>query len=76
MAVGDSSKPVPEVGGEQVLWQGSSVVDRFDVKKRSEGGSPVLSTVVLACDGESVKEGRARGQGGRQLVRGAARRYT
>jgi hypothetical protein len=36
-AVGDSGKPAPEVGGEQVLWQGGGVVDRFEAKKRSEG---------------------------------------
>jgi hypothetical protein len=36
-AVGDSSKPAPEVGGEQVLWQGSSVVDRFEAKKGRRG---------------------------------------
>jgi hypothetical protein len=44
-----------------VLWQGGSVVDRFEVKKTSEGGSPELSTVLLAGDGEPVTEARARG---------------
>jgi hypothetical protein len=28
--VGDSSKPAPEMGGKKVLWQGGSVVDRFE----------------------------------------------
>jgi hypothetical protein len=37
------------------------VVDRFEVKKTSEGGSPELSTVLLAGDGEPVTEARARG---------------
>jgi hypothetical protein len=36
-------------------------VDRFEVRKRSEGGSPELSTVVLAADGETAAEGRTGG---------------
>jgi hypothetical protein len=62
-AVGDSSKPASEVGGEQVLWQGGGVVDQFEAKKRSEGGSPELSTVVLAADGEPAVEARTGGRG-------------
>jgi hypothetical protein len=55
-AVGNSGKPAPEVGGEQALWQGGGVVDRFEVRKRSEGGSSELSTVALATDGETAVE--------------------
>jgi hypothetical protein len=50
------------------------VVDRFEANKRSEGGSPELSTAVLAVDGEPAVEARAGGRGGRRLGRGAARR--
>jgi hypothetical protein len=71
--VGNSGKPAPEVGGEQVLWQGGGEVDRFEAKKRSEGGSPEVSMVVLAAAGEPAVEARTRGQGGRRLGRGAAR---
>jgi hypothetical protein len=63
VAVGDSGKPASEVGGEQVLWQGGGVVDQFEAKKRSEGGSPELSTVVLAADGEPAVEARTGGRG-------------
>jgi hypothetical protein len=54
-------KPAPEVCGEQAVWLGGGVVDRFEVRKRSEGGSPELSTVVLAADGETAAEGRTGG---------------
>jgi hypothetical protein len=73
--VGDSGKPAPEVGGEQVLWQGGGMVDRFEVKKRSDGGSPELPTMMLAADGEPAAEARTGGRGGRRLgreLRGAA----
>jgi hypothetical protein len=69
-------KPAPEVCGEQAVWLGGGVVDRFEVRKRSEGGSPELSTVVLAADGETAAEGRTGGRGGRRLCRGAARHCT
>jgi hypothetical protein len=75
-AVGDSGKPASEVVGEQALWQGGGVVDQFEARKRSEGGSPQLSMVVLAADGETAAEARTRGQGGRRLSRGAVRRCT
>jgi hypothetical protein len=75
-AVGNSGKPAPEVGGEQALWQGGGVVDRFKVRKRSEGRAPELSMAALAADGETVAEGRTGCRGGRRLGRGAARRYT
>jgi hypothetical protein len=74
-AVGDFGKPAPEVGGEQVLWQGGGVVDQFEAKKWSEGGSLELSTMTLVADGEPATEARTRGRGGRRLVgelRGAA----
>jgi hypothetical protein len=52
------------------------VVDRFEVRKMSEGGSPKLSTVALAADGETAAEARTGGRGGWRLDRGAARRCT
>jgi hypothetical protein len=52
------------------------VVDRFEVKKRSEGGSPELSTTALAADWEPKAEAWTGGRGGRRLGRGAARRCT
>jgi hypothetical protein len=52
------------------------VVDRFEVKKRSEGGSPELSTTALAADWEPEAEAWTGGRGGRRLGWGAARRCT
>jgi hypothetical protein len=75
-AVRDSGQPAPEVGGEQVLWQGGGVVDYFEAKKRSEGGSPKLSTTVLVADEEPMMEARTGGRGGMRLGRGAARCCT
>jgi hypothetical protein len=49
--VRNSGKSAPEVGGEQVLWQGGGVVDRFEAKKRLERGSPEVSMVALAAAG-------------------------
>jgi hypothetical protein len=46
-ALGNFGKPAPKVGGEQALWQGGGVVDRFEARKMSEGGSPELSTAAL-----------------------------
>jgi hypothetical protein len=40
------------------------VVDRFEAKKRSEGGSPELSTAALTADGEPAAEARTGGRGG------------
>jgi hypothetical protein len=67
--VGNSGKPAPEVGGEQELWQGGGVVDRFEARKRLE-----LSMAMLAADGEMAGEARTGGRGGRRLGLGAARR--
>jgi hypothetical protein len=76
-AVGNSGKPAAELGGEQALWQGGGVVDRFKVRKRSGGGGSLeLSTAVLAADGETAVEARTGSRGGRRLGRGAARRCT
>jgi hypothetical protein len=75
-AVGNSGKSAPEVGGEQALWQGGGVVDRFEVRKRSEGGSPELSTVALVANGETAMKGRTGGRGGKRLGREATRRCT
>jgi hypothetical protein len=61
-------------GGEQALWQGGAVVDRFEARKWSGGGAPELSTAVLAVDLEMTAEARIGGRGGRRLGRGAARR--
>jgi hypothetical protein len=72
-AVGNSGKSAPEVGGEQALWQGVGVVDRFEVRKRSEGGSPELSTVVLVATGETAMKGWTGGRGGKRLGREATR---
>jgi hypothetical protein len=52
------------------------VVDRFEARKRSEGGSPELSTAVLVADGGTTAEAWTRGRGGKRLGRGAARRCT
>jgi hypothetical protein len=52
------------------------VVDRFEEKKRSEGGSPELSVAALTADWEPKVEARTGGRGGRRLGRVAARRYT
>jgi hypothetical protein len=76
VAVGDFGKPAPEVGREQALWQGGSVVDRFEARKRSEGGSPKLSTATPVADGETEAEAWTGGRGGRRLGWGAARRCT
>jgi hypothetical protein len=75
-AVGDSDKTAPEVGGDQTLRQGGGVVDRFEVRNRSEGGSPELFTATLVADGETSVEARTRGRGGRPLGRGAVWRCT
>jgi hypothetical protein len=51
------------------------VVDQFEAKKWSEGGSLELSTMALVADWEPATEARTRGRGGRRLVgelRGAA----
>jgi hypothetical protein len=52
------------------------VVDWFEARKRSVWGSPELSTVALAADGETTAEARTGGRGGRRLGQGAARRCT
>jgi hypothetical protein len=59
-----------------VRWKGSGVVDRFEVKKRSEGGSSEQSTTALAADWEPEAEAWTGGRGGRRLGRGAARHCT
>jgi hypothetical protein len=46
------------------------VVDRFEEKKRSEGGSPELSMAALTADWEPTVEARTGGRGGRRLGRG------
>jgi hypothetical protein len=74
--VGDSSKPTPKVGGEQALWQGGGVVDWFDARKRSEGGSLELFVAAPVVDREMVAEARTGGRGGRRLGQGATRRCT
>jgi hypothetical protein len=51
VVVGDSDKLAPEVGQEPMLWQGGGVVDRFEAKKRSEGGSPELYMAALGLMG-------------------------
>jgi hypothetical protein len=76
VAVGNSGKPAPEVGGEQELWQGGGVADQFKARKRLEGGSPKLSTVALTDDRETAAETQMGGRGGRQLGRGAVWRCT
>jgi hypothetical protein len=55
-AVGDSGQPAPEVGGEQVLWQGGGVVDYFEAKKEIGGG---LTGAVHggACSGRGTDDG-------------------
>jgi hypothetical protein len=74
--VGNSGKPAPEVGGEQALRQGGDVVDQFEARNRSEGGSLELSMAALAADGETAAEAGTGGRGGRRLGRGAAWRCT